>query len=772
MYITGRLKDLIIYCGANHYPQDIERTVASSHESLTSGASAAFSVQDDGGEQIVVVQEVKRSHLRKVDHAAVCAGIRAAVTQEHQLPLRSIVLVRPASIPKTTSGKIQRREARRLFQEGGFKIVARWDHGIDAPADAAGETQASLAALSRFPRRSRDENPLSTVNDEEFAKIRALQDWILTRLSQRLQLPRETLDVRQPFAQLGVDSLNAVRLSGELSDLLGMPLAPTLAYEYPTIEALSAFLVRGPSCVFGDEFDVTGNVDEPLAIIGMGCRFPGSPSIESFWQLLHAGRDATSPYPRQRWADGWPQFGTDETTAADPSWRGGFLDDVDQFDACFFGINPREADGIDPQQRLLLEVAWETFEDAGLPVDGLAGSRTGVFFGLGGCDYVRLQSSEQHPVNGYTATGNSLAVAANRVSYSFDLRGPSLTIDTACSSSLVAVHQACASLRLKQCDLALAGGVSLILCPDATSSLSQAGMLSPTGVCHAFGASADGFVRGEGCGVILLKPLSRAVADGDRIYAVLRGSAVNQDGRSNGLTAPNASSQQTVIRRALADAGVSPDDIDYVEAHGTGTELGDPIEIHSLGAVFAAGPRRPVPLRVGSVKTNIGHLEAAAGIAGLIKVCLALHHEAIPPNLHFDEPSPHIDWQLPIAVPTVLLPWERGVRPRMAGVSSFGFGGTNAHVVVGEPPAAAVCRYRGDASSAQLLTLSAKSVAALQQRVRQVGRMEPELALADVCYSANAGRTHFDQRLAVRAESTQEAVARLKLFAATGKAPG
>lgn len=771
LYVTGRLKDLIIFCGANHYPQDIERTATDSHESLTPGAAAAFSVEEHGREQVVVVQEVKRTYIRTLDTAEVFAKIRAAVVAEHQIPLRSIVLLRPGAIPKTTSGKIQRREARRLFQHDEFNIVARWDEHADVSALHLPpfEQQAGVKPSDSCALRG---DSLGSATDDERTRVRALEDWIRTRLSQRLGVPRESLDTRLPLAQLGVDSLNAVRLSGELSDLLGKPLSPTLAYEFPTIAALCAFLVNGRPASAPVEMHSRSALEEPLAIIGIGGRFPGGPDVASFWRLLREGGDATAAYPVQRWSQDWkrtPQSSEEDDETRCP--RGGFLDEVDQFDPGFFGINPREADEMDPQQRLLLEVAWETCEDAGRPMDALAGSRTGVFFGLSSCDYLRLQAAAGHDINGYTATGNALAVASNRLSYTFDLRGPSMTIDTACSSSLVAVHQACSSLRLHQCDLALAGGVNLILSPDATSAFGQAGMLSATGVCRAFADGADGFVRAEGCGAVLLKRLNQAIAEGDRIYAVVRGTAVNQDGRSNGLTAPSTHAQQAVMRAALVDAHLSPDDVDYVEAHGTGTELGDPIEMQSLQSVFATQTRGSGPLRVGSVKTIIGHLEAAAGIAGLIKVCLALQHESVPPSLHFDRPSPHIDWTLPVVVNDQLHPWPAQRRPRIAGVSSFGFGGTNAHVIVSEPPRQDVPQPQDPPSpSVRVLALSAKSTAALRQRALDLSRTALSTSLADLCFTANVGRVHLNHRLALRAASTEEAVEKLSAFAQKGKA--
>jgi acyl transferase domain-containing protein len=331
---------------------------------------------------------------------------------------------------------------------------------------------------------------------------------------------------------------------------------------------------------------------EPLAVIGIGCRFPGGESPRQFWRLLQEGRSGISAAPPGRWPRFEASAGTNDLAGGPRTLRAGFLDDVDLFDARFFGISPREADQLDPQQRLLLEVVWQTFEDACIPIDQLAGSQTGVFVGASSNDYLRLQSSLGLDVSGYSATGNSLAVIANRISYTFDFHGPSWTVDTACSSSLVAVHQACSSLRRGECDLAIAGGVSLILSPDATDAFIKAGMLSPGGECRTFAATADGFVRGEGCGAVLIKPLSRAISDGDRIYCVLRGSAVNQDGRSNGLTAPSGMAQQAVIRAALAEAAIEAEQVEIVEAHGTGTLLGDPIEFSSLGAAYAPNGQR------------------------------------------------------------------------------------------------------------------------------------------------------------------------------------
>jgi acyl transferase domain-containing protein/acyl carrier protein len=429
---------------------------------------------------------------------------------------------------------------------------------------------------------------------------------------------------------------------------------------------------------------------EPIAVVGMSCRFPpGGTGLEAFWQTLHGGVDAITEVPPDRW-DAKAFFDPDPGAPGKMTSRyGGFLSDVDQFDPTFFGIAPREAVSLDPQHRILLEVSWEALKNAALPPDGLSGSPTGVFIGICSSDYVQLLSARgiEH-IDTYSGTGNAHSVAAGRLSYLFGLQGPSLAVDTACSSSLVAVHLACQALRSKECNLALAGGVNLTLAPEMSISLSKLRMLSPDGRCKAFDASANGFVRGEGCGVVVLKRLSDAEADGDNILALIRGSAVNQDGRSTALTAPNGIAQQKVIRKALARAGLKPSQVDYIEAHGTGTALGDPIEMGALGAVFSESRPADRPLVVGSVKTNIGHLEGAAGIAGLIKTVLALDRREIPPSLHFRHPSPHIPWdELPVAIPREPRKWPSGDRERYAGVSSFGFSGTNAHVVLGEASA-------------------------------------------------------------------------------------
>ncbi|MCC5601565.1 type I polyketide synthase [Nostoc favosum] len=507
---------------------------------------------------------------------------------------------------------------------------------------------------------------------------------------------------------------------------------------------------------------------EPIAIIGLGCRFPGgSNDPESYWQMLRNGIDAITEVPADRWDIDAYYDPNPDATGKMYVRNAGFLDQVDQFDPQFFGIAPREAVNMDPQQRLLLEVSWEALENAGLAQEGLVGSPTGVFVGIMNLDYFQVAANDPSLADAHTATGSAFSVTSGRLSYTLGLQGPSMAIDTACSSSLVTVHIACQSLRTRECNLALAGGVNLILTPVVTINECRARMLAADGRCKTFDAAADGYARGEGCGIVVLKRLSDAIADGDNILALIRGSAVNQDGRSGGLTVPNGPSQQAVIRTALANAGVTPNQVSYVEAHGTGTSLGDPIELRALAAVLGQGRSPDQPLIVGSAKTNMGHLEAAAGVAGLIKLVLALQHQEIPPHLHLHNPNPYIPWaELPIKISTELTPWSSPNGSRIAGLSSFGFSGTNAHLVVEEAPTRQQ-KPKEVERPLHLLTLSAKTEGGLQELASKfytTFKAYPDLNLADVCFSANTGRSVFANRLAVIAENSAQICEQLAAF--------
>ncbi|MCA2718482.1 MupA/Atu3671 family FMN-dependent luciferase-like monooxygenase [Microcystis sp. M169S2] len=519
---------------------------------------------------------------------------------------------------------------------------------------------------------------------------------------------------------------------------------------------------------------------EPIAIIGLACRFPGADNPEAFWQLMRNGGDAIADIPPERWDIERFYDPTPATAKKMYSRQGGFLKNVDQFDPQFFRISPLEANYLDPQQRLLLEVAWEALENAAIVPETLAGSQSGVFIGISDVDYHRLAYQSPTNLTAYVGTGNSTSIAANRLSYLFDLRGPSLAVDTACSSSLVAVHLACQSLQNQESNLCLVGGVNLILSPETTVVFSQARMMAPDSRCKTFDARADGYVRSEGCGVVVLKRLRDAIQDGDRILAVIEGSAVNQDGLSNGLTAPNGPAQQAVIRQALANAQVKPAQISYVEAHGTGTELGDPIEVKSLKAVLGEKRSLDQTCWLGSVKTNIGHLEAAAGMAGLIKVVLCLQHQEIPPNLHFKTLNPYISLaDTAFAIPTQCQPWrtkspgsgEKGVERRLAGISSFGFGGTNSHVILSEAPVTVKNNQQNGQKLMErpwhLLTLSAKNEEALKALVHCYQKYladHHEIPLADVCFTANSRRSHFNHRLGVVARDRLEMLQKLENF--------
>jgi len=510
---------------------------------------------------------------------------------------------------------------------------------------------------------------------------------------------------------------------------------------------------------------------EPIAIIGIGCRFPGAKNPEAFWQLLCDGGDAITEVPRSRWdLESFYDPTPEAPDKMNTRW-GGFLEQVDQFDPQFFGIAPREAVSMDPQQRLLLEVTWEALEDAGQIPEHLAKTRTGVFIGISTFDYYELLTGNPINFDAYVPTGNDNSIAANRISYVFDFNGPSLAVGTACSSSLVAVHLACQSLWSGESTLALAGGVHVMLSPWLTVSFTKAGFLAPDGRCKTFDARANGLVRSEGLGVVVLKPWSQALVDGDQVYAVIRGSAVNQDGRSNGLTAPNPWAQEAVLREAYRQAEVSPGQVQYVEVHGTGTKLGDPMEMNTLGAVLSKDRPSGHYCTVGSVKTNIGHAEAAAGIAGLIKVALSLKHRQIPPSLHFREPNPYIHFdKLPLQVQQTLGPWPEGVGPALAGVSSFGFGGTNAHVVLQEVPIQTPTASQVE-RPLHVLTLSAKTENALRElahRYQEFLANHPTVSLADVCFSANTGRSYFNHCLAVVAASIVQLREQLVNFA-TGR---
>lgn len=749
LFVTGRIKDMIIIRGMNHYPHDIELTVEKACPELRGGCGAAFSIDSNGQERLVVVHELDRKHLRTKYAKTIIARMKEVVADEHGIAVHTVCLLRTNTIPKTTSGKIQRQACRQLFLEKKLNVVA---------------TRGSSDREVSSDRQQRKEK-----EQQDSHKLHAM---LLDAAAFHLNIDVAEIKSDEPLAHYGLDSAAAVALAGEIERISGKACSPTVLYECGTIASLQAYLL-------GDQYVslqnknvqakglVSGTDDAPIAVVGMGCRFPGAESLEEFWHLLEDGTIATGEVPPERWDIDAYYDVNDSPGMMNTRW-GGFLSGIDQFDAEFFGIAPREADYIDPQHRLLLEVSWEALENGAIRPSTLRGTDSGVFVGVSAHDYLQLQTEDIHSITAYTGTGGAHCIAANRLSYFWDLHGPSLAIDTACSSSLVAVHQAVTSLRSGECSLAIAGGVNAVLTPHLTVGLSKAKMMSPDGSCKVFDGDANGYVRGEGCGVVILKRMSDALADGNRIFAVIRGSAVRQDGKSNGLTAPNRLAQESVIRSALRDANLSPSAVSFVEAHGTGTALGDPIEVEAIRNVYS-GRKADNSCRIGSVKANIGHLESAAGMAGLIKTILAMNNGIIPGNTRLRTLNPLIDIG---GTPMIISPdsaiWEQNNGIRTAGVSSFGFGGTIAHTIVSEFDA--VFSHSDVPSSYQLCTVSAHALPALKARVDNLVEhilMNPGQALGDICYTLNQGREHFDHKRAIVAGTVDELqlkLRELKLF--------
>ena len=750
VFVTGRLKDLIIIRGANHYPQDIERTVESSHSALRPGFAAAFGAEADGAEQLVVVAETIRERLDPTEREDLFDAIRRCIAEEHGLELYAVCIVERGSIFKTSSGKIERNACRQTFQAGGLRVVAEWRRPVDRASESRAAGESSL---------------------------RDIEAWLASRIAERLGIAPGRVDRRKTFSEHGLGSSDAVALSGEFQDWYGDLVPATLFYEHPSIDRVARHLAGvGPPTPAAAPRAAAPS--EPIAIIGFGCRFPGGVTDgDSFWSLLAGGVDAIGEVPADRW-DRDALFNANPAVPGRMTVRhGGFLSEIDRFDAGFFEIAPREAESMDPQQRLLLEVAYEAMEDAGQVPDARAGSDVGVFVGICNGDYGQLlRSRPLENIDTYMSTGTSFAVAGGRISYVFGFEGPNVAVDTACSASLVAVHLACQSLKNDESSLAIAGGVNVILSPEVSINFSRANMLAPDGRCKAFDAAADGYGRSEGCGLVVLKRLSDAIAQGDRILGVIRGSAINQDGRSNGLTAPNGRAQQRVIRRALRAAGVDPAAVSYIEAHGTGTPLGDSIELAALKEVFGAPDDRRGPCLVGSVKSNLGHLESAAGIAGLIKVLLEFEHETIAAHLHFRQLIPQVSLRgTRLRIASAPGPWKPGERPRLAGVSSFGLSGTNAHLVVEEPPQPGP-RTPESSSRVHVLPISARNDTALCARAAGLATeierrgSDPDW-LRDAVASASRRRAHHIFRASVAGETAADLVRGLRAIAAKQGAP-
>jgi acyl transferase domain-containing protein/acyl-CoA synthetase (AMP-forming)/AMP-acid ligase II/SAM-dependent methyltransferase/acyl carrier protein len=745
LFVCGRLKDVLIIRGRNYYPQDIEAAVIADCPDLGKYATAAFAVDSPSGPELTLVAEVGRDY--RDGGEAWLTRARAAVAEIFELELHRLVLARIGAVPKSSSGKTQRLECTRRYQAGELPIVEE----CVAPQTPVDEAADAIERIATEP-------PTAA----------AIRDWLAAWIGRRLNMPAQQIELDRPFAAFGLSSLIMVTMAAHLQRWLNRPVPPTLLYSYPTPDSIARFLGGEPEPDRESPTPSVGAGPMPIAVIGIGCRFPGADGPEAFWQLLKDGGCPIHDVPPGRWA---------RLPASAATTQGGYLSEVDCFDAPFFGIAAREAIYIDPQHRLLLEVGWQALEHAGLPGERVAGRAVGVFVGISNNEYGRMLLARSGEADAYLASGNAASMAAHRLSYHLDLRGPSVAVDTACSSSLVAVHMACQSLRTGDCEMALAGGVNLILGPELTESLSRAGMLSPTGRCKTFDDAADGYVRGEGCGLVVLKPLARATADGDHILAVIEASALNQDGRSNGITAPNGAAQARLLQRVLAMAGRQPGDVSCVEAHGTGTPLGDPIEFTALQTALGSATIR---CALSSVKTNLGHLESAAGIAGLIKAVLQVEHGEIAPHLHLARANA----QIPLDGSRFYIPRERTTWPagdgtdgrgRLSTVSSFGFGGTNACVLVGYAPKTSPQSVPCAAGlPLSVLTISARSEQALHQlATRYAGwlRDHAELPFAEVCAAAALERSHLDYRLAVTADNSVTASEALTAWAEQGRHP-
>ena len=617
----------------------------------------------------------------------------------------------------------------------------------------------------------------------------------IQELLQQILSTSEAPDTDRPLIEMGLDSLMAVEFSTQLQVMLGesFVVAPTMLFDHPTIDAISDHLLEMvddteaeavmPAPVQAVDITDTNNIShrEPVAIVGMSCRFPGAQNVDEFWDNLLNQVDSVGEIPAGRW-DIDQFFDASRKPGKMYTREGGFLDDIAEFDAAFFNISDQEACWIDPQHRMLLENSYRALEDAGIPTHPLADKSVGVFMGIMGQDYAFLPRLEDsHIVEAFEGAGLSHSAGVGRISYVFGFEGPSIAVDTASSSSLVAVYQAVRSLQDGNCNMALAGGVNAILAPVNSLLMSKAGLLAPDGRCKSFSAAADGFGRGEGCGVIVLKRLSDAERDGDRVVAVIRGGAVVHNGTTGGITSPSGKAQARVISEALQDARIAPSQVQYLEAHGTGTEFGDPMELGAAASVYGKGRKRSQPMLVGSVKANISHLEAAGGISGLIKTALCLHYGVIPPQMHFDEPSPHIPWKrLPLKMVEERTDWP-DTRERIAGVTALGLVGTNAHIVLSSAgtttdssaPDSSHTHAEADDGDQQphseLLVLSARSQTALRDLAAKFSKVirtrnSDALPLADFCFTASTGRRHYEHRLALLAVSVQEAEHKLTEF--------
>jgi acyl transferase domain-containing protein/acyl-CoA synthetase (AMP-forming)/AMP-acid ligase II/acyl carrier protein len=720
LFVTGRLKELIIINGQNYFPKDIEELVEGKEPRIRENCTATFEFNNGTTKQLAFIAEVTRQYINRLDFQELADSIRRIISEDIGLNVGFIGILSTGRLPKTTSGKIQRKLYEQLIHKNELKFVHKW------------HIEQNSTVI--------DSEKVISENAEDF------KAWLRMQVSQILNTPVEKIKNSVVLNQYGIDSLSAVGLSGQIEEYLKRSISPTVFYNYPTINAITNYLFQNTiqdKSSLQDESLISYKGSTDIAIIGIGVNFPDAKTPEEYWNNLCEGKNSITQLDENR-------------LALHSSCRNaGFINEVDQFDAQFFNISRQEAEQIDPQHRLLMQTSYHALEDAGIVASSLKGTKTGVFIGIGNSDYNKTFSTDKSLLNSYSGLGNASSIAANRLSYFYDLKGPSLSVDTACSSSLVAVHLGVTSLLNGESTMALIGGVNLILDDSLDTVFTEAGMLSDNFQCNTFDESANGYVRGEGCGVIVVKRLANALRDGDSIRAVIKGSAINQDGTTNGITAPNASAQKAVISEAVKKAGIDIATLGYVEAHGTGTSLGDPIEVNALAELLND---RKGPCYLGAVKANIGHLEFAAGIAGLIKTTLCLQNHKIPgnPNYHKLNPLIKID-QEKIKIPKVLTNWD-SEQMRRAGVSSFGFGGTNAHIILEESPEFSPDREKNVPEAHLFFTISAKSNAALTELKQHYKALlkSTSASLQDICFNTNSKREAFAKRFVVYASSKSE----------------
>jgi amino acid adenylation domain-containing protein/non-ribosomal peptide synthase protein (TIGR01720 family) len=761
LHVVGRVKDIIFVNGLNVYPHDIEQ-VLETLEGIETGKVVACGIPDKEteSETVAVFVVFKQAAEKFLPQAA---AIKRFVAARLGLEVRHVIPVR--KIFKTTSGKVKRSFFTEEFRRGVYDEVIM-------------EMKAAVKPLAIAEPVPVAEKQVITPSETE------IRLWLEHWLQQRFNLPVAELAAERTFAEYGMVSMQAVALAGELEAWLETEIDKTVIYNFSTIPALAAHLAGTavPEVMAAQSSPVNQPKDNRIAVVGIGCRFPGGvDSPESFWKLLTEKGSGITDIPKDRW-DIAEFYSTDHDEPGKMYTRkGGFIEQVDQFDPLFFGIAPGEAAGMDPQQRLLLEVCWEALEHAGIRPSQLRGSNSGIYVGMGTDDYQQIvynNTTHSGAEDAFVSLGTERSITAGRIAYALDFHGPVMQLDTACSSSLLSIHQACKSLLLGESSLMLAGGVNLMLLADYTVKLCRMKALSPTDSCKTFDDSADGYVRGEGVGIVVLKRLEDALAANDKILGIINGSAVNHDGLSNGLTAPNGLAQQQLLEKALTDAGIASGTVQYVEAHGTGTPLGDPVEVQALNAVY--GRNRPAgqALVIGAVKSNIGHLEAAAGVAGLIKTLLCLQHGQIPATLHYNKPNRFIPWKdMAIRVADQLMPWPAVTGKRRAAVSAFGLSGTNVHVILEEAEAGTEEVHLSQpvapfASYPVLLAAKTpESLRALASRYMNYLEHTTTL-LPDIAYNTATKRDHFKYRIGLNIASSHEARKALQAYLNNNPHPG